>query len=104
MGIQMIERKLRSRTLIVVFAATLLFCTANLISYYLMPAHSTMDDGFVYFGWPFTIYWEGGIAGTRAISWTGVIGNVVLAICVSRILIKVLDHKFHKTISHGSHG
>ena len=93
----MMNCKLRSRTSIVVLFVAFVFCTANIISYYLMPAYSTMDDGFVYFGWPFSIYAEGGFAGTRGIMWTGLIGNVALALCVSRILIKVLDHKFNKS-------
>ncbi len=93
----MMACKLKSRTSIVLLSSTFLFCTANLISYYLMPAYSTIDDGFVYFGWPFSIYAEGGFTGTRGIIWTGLIGNIVLPICVYRILMNVLDHKFHKS-------
>jgi hypothetical protein len=39
---------------------TLLFCVANLLSYLQMPQYSTLDDGYVVFGWPFAVYGSGG--------------------------------------------
>lgn len=85
----MIERKLKSWTCIFALAAVI-FCAVNLISY-LNPEYYPrgVSDGFTFFGWPFRIYKEGGLAGTRVIIWTGVIGNAVLAVCVSRILVKL---------------
>ena len=71
-------------------AVVLVFCAANIYSYFTMPQFSTIDDGFIYFGWPFAIYAEGGFAGTRGLIWTGIIGNVVLALCFTRIAKKFL--------------
>jgi hypothetical protein len=79
-----------TRKSILAVCVALLFCMANVISYYLMPECSTMDDGFVYFGWPFDMYAEGGFAGTRAIIWTGLIGNIVLALCAIRLATRFL--------------
>ncbi|HXS01792.1 MAG TPA: hypothetical protein VN724_14540 [Pyrinomonadaceae bacterium] len=84
----MIKSKLNSWTFIFVLAAVI-FCTVNFISYYLKPEYSTLADGFTYFGWPFRIYYEGGFAGTRGIILTGLIGNLVLALGVSRVLVKL---------------
>lgn len=87
------ERKVNSWTFIFVLAAVI-FCTVNLISYF-NPEYATLDDGFTFFGWPFRIHYEGGFAGTRAIIWTGVIGNAALAIGASRILVTVISHRLH---------
>jgi hypothetical protein len=86
---------MRSRRLTIGLFSALLFCAANLYSYYKMPAYSTIDDGFVSFGWPFRIYVEGGFVGQRVIIWTGLIGNVVLAICVAEIPV-IISRKFLK--------
>ena len=72
----------------ITFAVVLAFCAANIYSYF-MPDYPTIDDGFMYIGLPFPIYLEGGFAGTSAIIWTGLIGNVVLALCVARIATKI---------------
>lgn len=82
--------KLR-RSAIPLFVA-LVFGAANVIGYLLIPEWSTMDDGFVYFGWPFHIYARGGFAGVEVILWTGVIGNVVVALCVMRLARKFLPN------------
>ena len=50
-----------------------------------MPAESSMDDGFVTFGWPFDVYGYGGFWTHHVIIWTGIIGNVFLAFCCYRI-------------------
>jgi hypothetical protein len=50
-----------------------------------------MDDGFIYFGWPFSVYFSGGYAGGSAIAWTGVIGNVAVALCTARVATAVVD-------------
>lgn len=74
----------------ITFAVVLVFCAANIYSYFIMPEYSTLDDGFIYFGWPFDIYAEGGFVSTRGVLWTGLVGNVVLALCVARIATKIL--------------
>ena len=71
-------------------SVALVFGLANLISYLFMPESSTLDDGFVYFGWPFEVYARGGLAGVEVISWTGLIGNVAVALCVVRVARKFL--------------
>ena len=80
---------MRFRKQTITFAVVFVFCVANIYSY-LMPDYPTMDDGFMYIGWPFGIYAEGGFAGTTMVIWTGLIGNVVLALCVARIATKIL--------------
>ena len=50
-----------------------------------------MDDGSVYFGWPFSVYFYGGYAGGFHIAWTGVIGNVFVALCTARVVGAVVD-------------
>ena len=67
-----------------------IFCAANLVSYLLMPESSTLDDGFVYFGWPFYIYARGGFFTHEVIIWTGIIGNLAIALCVIRLARKFL--------------
>jgi hypothetical protein len=93
-GVQMIGggglSEMTAKEIAVALSIACAFFTGNLCSYYLMPQYSMIDDGFVYFGWPFDIYAEGGFAGTRVIIWTGVIGNVVLALCAARIAIGIL--------------
>ena len=56
-----------------------------------MPQYSTIDDGFVYFGWPFTVYLYGGFWSHAVIAWTGVLGNVVVALGAGRVLGWTLD-------------
>ena len=74
---------MRSRTFILGFFATvLLFCAANIYSYSRMPAESTMDDGFVDFGLPFKVYAYGGFWTHSVILWGGLIGNVLIAMCI----------------------
>lgn len=81
---------LSSRKSAIPLSVAVVFGAANLISYLVMPESSTMDDGSVYFGWPFSIYARGGFATGEAIIWTGLIGNVVLALCVTRLVRKFL--------------
>lgn len=50
-----------------------------------------MDDGFVYFGWPFSVYFYGGFATVSTVVWTGVVGNVFVALCTSRVATAVVD-------------
>ena len=75
---------------VIALSVALVFGVANLISYLLMPEFSTLDDGFATFGWPFNIYARGGFAGGEAVCWTGVIGNIAVALCVSRLARKFL--------------
>ena len=82
---------MRSRKLTIGFFVAIVFCAANLYSYYRMPEYSTMDDGFVSFGWPFSIYAFGGFWTHPVIIWTGLIGNVFVALSVSRILRRVFE-------------
>ena len=84
-----------SRRLKIVLFTVLLFGAANLYSYYRMPECPTLDDGFVFFGWPFLIYAEGGLAGERLFLWTGLIENVVIALGVAEILV-IISRKFQK--------
>ena len=71
-----------------------LFCAINLYSYYRMPAESTMDDGSVYFGWPFWLYGYGGFWTHSFILWTGLIGDVIVALCAGGILGWAFDKFF----------
>jgi hypothetical protein len=56
-----------------------------------MPEYSTMDDGFVYFGWPFSVYAYGGYFGGAVIIWTGLIGNIFVALGAGRILGSIIE-------------
>ena len=51
-----------------------------------MPASSTIDDGFVYFGWPFNIYAYGGYYGHPVYLWTGGLANLLIAGVVGVII------------------
>jgi hypothetical protein len=82
---------MKSRTLTINVFIALLFCVANLFSYFLMPESSTIDDGFVVFGWPFSVYAYGGFFTHTVIIWTGLIGNVFVALCAGRILKRIVD-------------
>jgi hypothetical protein len=74
---------MKSRPFILGFLATvLLLCAVNIYSYYRMPAESTMADGFVYFGLPYRVYAYGGFFTHSVILWSGLIANVLIAICV----------------------
>ncbi len=75
---------MRFRKLPIMLFIAILFCAANLVSYYRMPAYSTIDDGFVYFGWPFSIYAYGGFWSHAVFIWTGLIGNVFVASAAGR--------------------
>jgi len=77
----------RQLTILVV---PLLFCVANLLSYLQMPEYSTLDDGYVAFGWPFSVYGSGGFVGSTFILWTGIIGNFAVALCVARVLSRIV--------------
>jgi hypothetical protein len=72
------------------------FCAANLYSYYQMPEYSTIDDGFVYFGWPFSIYAYGGYFGHPVTIWTGLVGNVFVALSASRFLKGSFEKLLHR--------
>jgi len=69
----------------------IVFCAANLYSYYQMPEYSTIDDGFVYFGWPFSIYAIGGYVGLPVTIWTGIVGNIFVALSASRFLQRSVE-------------
>jgi hypothetical protein len=81
---------MKNRKSVIALSVALVFGVANLISYLHMPEFSTLDDGFVTFGWPFDIYARGGFAGGETILWTGLIGNVAVALCVIRLATKFL--------------
>ena len=66
--------KLRNLTIGLVVGIAL-FIVANIYSYIRMPASSTIDDGFVYFGWPFNIYAYGGYYGHPVYIWAGLLAN-----------------------------
>jgi len=83
---------MRLRRLPIGFLIAILFCGANLISYYRMPEYSTMDDGFVAFGWPFTVYEYGGFWTHSVIVWTGLVGNVFVALSAHRIVRRMLQN------------
>ena len=55
-----------------------------------MPQYSTIDDGFVNFGWPFYMYAEGGFVGQEVIIWTGLIGNVFITLGAARIAAGIM--------------
>lgn len=78
-----------SRKLLMKLVATVFFA-ANLISYWRMPAASSIADGFVTFGWPFDVYGYGGFVGHEVIIWTGIIGNIFVAFCCYRIARRLL--------------
>lgn len=80
-------REMKSRTVAINLLFLALLCVVNLFSYLRMPESSTIDDGYVYFGWPFTIYAYGGFFGHAVINWTGLIGNLFVALCASRIAL-----------------
>ena len=77
--------KLRNLTIGLVVGIAL-FIVANIYSYIRMPASSTIDDGFVYFGWPFNIYAYGGYYGHPVYIWTDLLANVVIAAIVGVII------------------
>jgi len=81
-----------SRKFVIGFLVAILFCAANLLSYYQMPEYSTMDDGFVSFGWPFSVYAYGGFWTHSVIIWTGLVGNVFVALCAHRVIRRVLQN------------
>jgi len=69
-----------------VIASVVLLAAANFYSYVRMPASSTIDDGFVYFGWPFNIYAYGGYYDHPVYLWTGALANLLLAGIVGVII------------------
>ena len=62
------------------------FIAANIYSYLRMPASSTIDDGFVYFGWPFNVYAYGGYYGHPVYIWTGMLANIAIATIVGFLI------------------
>ena len=82
--------RLKFRNVFVDFLVATVLCAVNIYSYLQMPAYSTIDDGFVYFGWPFKIYAYGGYFGHAVILWTGLIGNVFVGLSARRILRAVV--------------
>lgn len=69
------------------FLGTLIwFAAANIFSYIRMPEYSSLDDGFVDFGWPLKMYARGGFWTHTVILWNGVIGNVLIALCASLLV------------------
>jgi hypothetical protein len=80
-----------SRKVIIALLVAFVFCLANFDSYLRMPTYPEMADGFIYFGWPFSVYGSGGFAGQSAIILTGLIGNVFVALCTARVLGTVVD-------------
>ena len=54
-----------------------------------MPEYFSMDDGFVHFRWPFSVYAYGGFWTHSVIIWTGIVGNVFVALCAHRIVQRV---------------
>ena len=77
---------MRFRKQTVYLVVAIFFGAANLISYYLMPEESTLSDGFVEFGWPFSMYAYGGFWTHSVYLWTGLVGNVFVALATSRVL------------------
>jgi hypothetical protein len=64
-------------------AVFLVFCALNIYSYVTM--HGPYD-GMAYFGWPFNMYGAGGfMTWTRQVIWTGLIGNVIVALYVASV-------------------
>ena len=81
MGVQM-----RFRNPSVMLAVVLVFCAVNLFSYILMLNHPYISHRMASFGWPFDMYAEGGfVTTTKEVIWTGLIGNVVLALYVASV-------------------
>src|SRR6185436_7618064 len=80
---------MNARRLIILVVAVP-FCVANLLSYLQMPQYSTLDDGWVVFGWPFSVYGSGGFATTTFVNWTGIIGNLAVALCGVRVLSRIV--------------
>jgi len=84
---------MKSSKLPLSLVVAMVFCAANLFSYYRMPESSTIDDGFVYFGWPFSVYAYGGFWSHPVIIWTGMVGNVFVALCAHRVIRRLLRIK-----------
>jgi hypothetical protein len=84
---------MKPQRLRIVGSVVTLFAVANLVSYYQMLEYPPLDDGFVYFGWPFSIYVEGGFVGQAAIIWTGLIGNAFVALGFGRILERFFEKR-----------
>jgi hypothetical protein len=82
---------MKSRNLRIGLLVAILFCAANFFSYYRMPEYSTMDDGFVYFGWPFHVYAYGGFWSHPVIIWTGIVGNVFVGLSAHRVVRRVFQ-------------
>jgi hypothetical protein len=80
--------RLRKRT--ISFFVAIFFCAANLFSYYRMSKYS-IADGFAYFGWPFSIYGYGGFVSHSDYIWTGLIGNVFVALAAVRVLWWIVE-------------
>ena len=95
----------RLMELIVKWGVAVIFCAANFFTYVRMPAESTLSHGFVSFGWPFDVYFEGGYVGNSGIIWTGLIGNIAIALCVVWVLLRLVKRwpnpgiKLHRWLS-----
>ena len=81
-----------SRNSIIGYLVAILFVAANLYSYYRMPESSGLSHGYVHFGWPFNIYEYGGYVTREIIVWTGVVGNVFIALGTYRVVRKFLPN------------
>ena len=74
---------MRFRIPTITLAVVLVFCALNIYSYVTM--HGPFD-AMTYFGWPFNMYGEGGfVTWTRQIIWTGLFGNVIVALYVASV-------------------
>ena len=74
---------MRFRIPTITLAVVLVFCAANFYSYFSL--YTPIFDGMRYFGWPLNMYAEGGFTGTKEVIWSGLLGNVVVALCVAGI-------------------
>jgi hypothetical protein len=67
----------------------LAFLAANIPSYrhrdeqLLLPGGGQINDGFVHFGFPFSICVSGGLGGLHRALWTGLFADLALALLVS---------------------
>jgi hypothetical protein len=66
--------------------ALLLFVATNIYSYFMMPGASGLDDGFVTFGFPLSLYAYGGYWTHSVILWQGLLADMFLAGCASILL------------------
>ncbi|HEV8587894.1 MAG TPA: hypothetical protein VGQ72_03405 [Pyrinomonadaceae bacterium] len=67
--------------LIALVAAFLILIAANYYSYVRM-GRGFCDDCFLYFGWPFPVWGEGGFVTVTRVLWAGVVANISIAIWI----------------------